>query len=292
MRPIKLAAAVVACSALVAGAALTPAPSANENLALGNPSNATADAARTPDNFLVERPQFALSYNNSKKIPNWVSWHLSKKWIGKEGRKGVFHPDDDLPHGLIKVTPADYSHTGFDKGHMCPSGDRTTNFDDNNSLFTMINMVPQAPDNNRKTWEHLESYCRTLIDQGNELYIICGPAGMGGTGTSGFRNNISAQKKIIVPSSTWKVVLILPDGHGVNKIDKTTRTIAVIVPNQQGIAEDWKEFRHSVREVEELTGYDFFSNVPKTVQEAIENTIDGSDPGDDSDGDKTGDGDQ
>lgn len=291
MRQLKHAAVALAFAALVAGAGVAQSPSSNENLALGNPSNATADAARTPDNFLVERPQFALSYNNSKKIPNWVSWHLTKKWLGNEGRKGVFHPDDDLPATFARVTPADYSHTGFDKGHMCPSGDRTTNFDDNNALFTMINMVPQAPDNNRKTWEHLESYCRTLVEQGNDLYIICGPAGMGGTGSSGFRNTISSRMKITVPSSTWKVVLVLPNGHGVEKIDKTTRTIAVIVPNQQGINEDWKEFRHSVREVEELTGFDFFSNVPRAVQDAIEVTIDGSEPDDSSDG-GAGDGDQ
>src|ERR1700722_9722995 len=136
MRPIKLAAVTVAFAALVMGAGLAQPLAENENLALGNPS----DAGGSADNFLIERPQFVLSYNNSKKIPNWVSWHLSKKWFGSEGRKGVFHPDDDLPAGLNRVTPVDYSHTGFDRGHMCPSADRTTSFDDYNSLFTMINM--------------------------------------------------------------------------------------------------------------------------------------------------------
>ena len=172
---------------------------------------------------------------------------------------------------------------------MCPSGDRTTNFDDNNSLFHHDQHGPPGPRQQPEDlWEHLESYCRTLVTQGNELYIICGPAGMGGTGSSGFRNTISSSKKITVPSSTWKVVLILPDGHGLNKIDKTTRTIAVIVPNQQGIDGDWKEFRHSVREVEELTGYDFFSNVPKAIQDVIEVTIDGAEPDDGAPADANG----
>jgi hypothetical protein len=44
----------------------------NENLAMGNPSDAQADAERSPDNLLVARKQFVLSYNNSRKIPNWA----------------------------------------------------------------------------------------------------------------------------------------------------------------------------------------------------------------------------
>jgi endonuclease G len=280
MPNVKLSLLALAIAAIcpVAGAVLTPV--ANENLTLGNPSNATADAGKTPDNFLVERPQFVLSYNNSKKIPNWVSWHLSPKWLGDSGRVGVFHPDEELPGGFNVVAPADYSHTGFDKGHMCPSGDRTVTKEDNDAVFTMIDMVPQSPDNNRKTWEHLESYCRTLVSQDKDLYIICGPAGMGGTGSSGFRNTISSVRKITVPSSTWKVVMVLPRGGGLGDVNKRTRTIAVIVPNQQGIDPDWKQFRHSVREVEELTGLDFFSNVPKAIQDAIEVTIDGSEEDD------------
>lgn len=75
---------------------------------MGNPSNAKADAETSPDNFLVARKQFVLSYNNSQKIPNWVSWHLNKDWIGTTGRTGVFCPDDQLPDSWYHVTPGDY----------------------------------------------------------------------------------------------------------------------------------------------------------------------------------------
>ena len=195
MRRIKLAAVTFTFAALVAGAGLAPPPSGNENLALGNPSDASADAARTPDNFLIERPQFVLSYNNTKKIPNWVSWHLSKKWLGSEGRKGVFHPDDDLPSNFVKVTPADYSHTGFDKGHMCPSADRTTDFDDNNALFTMINMVPQAPDNNRKTWEHLETTAGRSSPRATSCTSSAAPPGWAGPAAAGSATRSAARRR-------------------------------------------------------------------------------------------------
>jgi endonuclease G, mitochondrial len=210
-----------------------------------------------------------------------VSWHLTKSWLGASGRHGTFHADADLPDDWYHVEPADYSQGGFDRGHMCPSGDRTRSNDDNDAVFVMSNMVPQTPDNNRKTWEGLESFCRELVQQGNELYIICGPAGVGGTGSKGFRTSLNSRRKINVPSITWKVVLVLPAGDGgVSRVTKRTRTIAVIVPNNQGIDSDWKQFRHSVREVEELTGFNFFSKVPQDIQDAIEVTVDGTEDDD------------
>jgi endonuclease G, mitochondrial len=278
MRSASLICAIlIACAASDAPRASAQARDDNENLVMGNPSNAKADAETSPDNFLVARKQFVLSYNNSQKIPNWVSWHLNKEWIGTTGRRGVFRPDDQLPDSWYHVTPADYSETGFDRGHMGPSGDRTKTFEDNNALFVMSNIVPQAPDNNRNTWERLESSCRDLAAQGHELYIIGGPAGAGGTGSKGFRTTLNAHRRIRVPSVTWKVILVLPEGaNDVSRVDKNTRTIAVIVPNHQGLDPDWKQYRHSVREVEELTGYNFFSNVSQDVQDAIEVGVDGS----------------
>ncbi len=271
----------------------TPPPaqaSANENLVMGNPSNAQPDPAASASNYLIARDQFVLSYNNDKRIPNWVSWHLDKSWIGSTGREGSFHPDTTLPAGFYQVQPADYSGTGFDRGHMCPSGDRTRTPADNDAVFVMSNMVPQAPDNNRKTWETLESYCRTLAMAGDELYILCGPEGVGGTGSKGFRTTLNAAQRIFVPSVTWKVVLILPAGtDDLARVTASTQTIAVIVPNQQGINPDWRQFRHSVREVEQLTGLNFFSNVPQAIQDVIENTVYGgageAAPGPDDDDD-------
>ncbi|MBV8311461.1 MAG: DNA/RNA non-specific endonuclease, partial [Planctomycetaceae bacterium] len=134
MRSATLACAIlIACAAGDAPRAGAQALDDNENLVMGNPSNAMADAVNSPDNFLVARKQFALSYNNSRMIPNWVSWHLDKGWIGGSGRRGVFRTDDELPDSWYHVTPGDYSETGFDRGHMCPSGDRTRTFEDNNA---------------------------------------------------------------------------------------------------------------------------------------------------------------
>lgn len=121
----------------------------------------------------------------------------------------------------------------------------------------------------------LESYSRYLARQGNTLYIIAGGAGTGGTGENGTMTSL-ANGKIAVPSSTWKIIVVLDKNNaGLNNINENTRVIAVVVPNEQGIkAKDWRIYRKSVDEIETLTGYDFLTNVTPEIQEVIEAKID------------------
>ena len=127
-------------------------------------------------------------------------------------------------------------------------------------------MVPQHPDNNQGPWEDFETYCRTLASQGNEIYIFSGP--VGNIGTIG----ATAQNRVVIPSATWKVVLILPNGvDDLKRVGRATRAFGVIVPNQaidrNGV---WRTYRVTVDAVEYLTGYDFFSLIPKNTQELME----------------------
>ena len=247
-----------------------------EHLTMGNPSNAAVDINQ-PTNYLLDKPQYAVSYNRNISRPNWVSWHLNSTWIGSTPRQDDFRNDTTLPAGWYQVQATDYSGSGFDRGHNCPSGDRTNSVANNSATFLMTNMMPQSPDNNQGPWEAFEAYCRTLVSSGNELYIIAGGSGSGGTGSNGGVTTTVASGHVGVPSQTWKVVLVLPNASGddVARVTTSTRTIAVIMPNIQGIrANDWKSYRVSVNQVESLTGYDFFSNVPANIQSVIESTID------------------
>ena len=127
-------------------------------------------------------------------------------------------------------------------------------------------MIPQAPTNNQQTWANLESYCRTLANSGNELYIISG-----GYGNSGF----IANGNVAIPTTTWKVIMVLPSGtNDVSRVTTSTRLIAVSVPNNNSVVSDWRQYRVSVDSVESLTGYDFFSNVSPSIQSVIESVID------------------
>ena len=136
----------------------------------------------------------------------------------------------------------------------------------------MANMVAQAPDNNQGPWANLENYLRSLLPA-NELYIVSGPAGMGGTGSNGGVTNTVANGHVTVPASTWKCALVLPkaSGNDLARVTASTRTICVIMPNIQGIRnDDWHIYLKSVDQVEALSGFNLFSNVPAAIQNAIE----------------------
>jgi endonuclease G len=127
----------------------------------------------------------------------------------------------------------------------------------------MTNFVPQLPDNNQGPWEDFENYCRTLAQAGNEVYIVDGPWGNIGTVAGG---------KVVVPQWTWKVVLVLPNGsNDLQRLSKSARMFGVIMSNQAITrSAPWRNFRVTVDQVETLTGYDFFSNIPKNTQELLE----------------------
>jgi endonuclease G, mitochondrial len=242
----------------------------NPNLILGNPSNAKPDTT-IQDNYLMEKPQYCLSYNNLKHIPNWVSWHLDTTDLGNIPRKDSFRADSILPASWYHVTPADYKNTGFDKGHQCPSADRTNSVANNYSTFLMSNMIPQAPKNNQITWKNLEDYSRSLVAQGNELYIICGVYGEVGAGSKGAASTIG--HGVFVPAKTWKIVVVLPSNNPT--VTVSTRVIAVLMPNTQDCSKQtWDSYRVSVDTLEQLTGYDFLSNVPVNIQKIIEAKVD------------------
>lgn len=245
-------------------------PPAELNMLLGNPSQATTSVSNF-NNYLISLPEYALSYNRTRGIPNWVSWYLSTEWLGPVNRQDDFRPYDQLPAGWYQVSSMDYIGSGFDRGHNCPSGDRTLTVADNSSTFYMVNIIPQAPEVNQGPWERLETYCRQLAQQGNELYIIMGNYGSGGTGNNGFATTISGGK-VTVPAATWKAVLILPrGGDDINRITENTRLIAVIIPNENIAANlHWGDYRTTVNQIEITTGYDLFSNIPIAIQDILE----------------------
>jgi DNA/RNA endonuclease G (NUC1) len=116
----------------------------DDHLALGNPSNATTDAA-FPENYLVRKAQYALAYTNSRGTARWVAWHHSTARMGNAERCDCFQPDWALPFTFFQANTWDYTNTGFDRGHLCPSADRDASDADNAATFLMTNIMPQAP---------------------------------------------------------------------------------------------------------------------------------------------------
>jgi DNA/RNA endonuclease G (NUC1) len=249
-------------------------PSSSVHLTFGNPSSAIASASY-PANYLMEKPQFAMSYHRDRGIPNWVSWHLDATWTGSAARQDDFRNDTSLPSGWYQVGGSSYSGSGFDRGHNCPSADRTKTVADNSATFLMTNMIPQAPDNNQGPWANMENYLRTLVSAGNEVYIVMGQYGVGGTGSSGAANTIDAGR-VTVPDRVWKVAIVIPSGtNDVSRVTTSTRVIAVDMPNDQGIRSvSWGTYRTTVDAIEAATGFDLFSAISDSIEATLESRVD------------------
>lgn len=129
---------------------VAPAPATigvASQMLLGNPSNATADT-NNHSHYLLQRSVEALDYNDTLRQPNWASWHLTTADTGASGRSGRFFLDTTLPPNCYWVKTNAYSGSGYDRGHISPSGDRTDTIPHNEETFLMSNLIPQAPDNN------------------------------------------------------------------------------------------------------------------------------------------------
>lgn len=248
------------------------APPGENPLILGNPSGATSNIA-DENNYLMTKPTHSLAWNRSRNIPNWTAWRLDSSWIGS-ANSGSFAPDTSIPAGWYQVQPSDYSEPVYDRGHMCPSGDRTNTQTNNDYTFLMTNMIPQLPANNQGPWVDLENYCRTLASQGNEVYIFSGGHGQARNAQNQpITIGSTPQNRIVVPAVTWKVVLVMPNGNNdlARASAKNTRAFGVIMSNQSiSQSAPWRNFRVTVDAVEYLTGYDFFNLIPKNTQEIIE----------------------
>jgi DNA/RNA endonuclease G (NUC1) len=245
----------------------------NDHMLFGNPSNA-APITDSVNNYLMRKTYYALSYSRDRGKANWVSWHLYANDLGSTPRQDDFRPDNTLPSGWYQVPENGYSGSGFDRGHNCPSADRTSSVTANSSTFLMTNMIPQAPNNNQQTWANLEDSLRRLVSLGYEVYIIMGNYGVGGTGSNGFATTVNSGQ-VTVPANIWKVAIAIPNGNNdTSRVDANTRIISVIVPNNNSVNSNWKTYRTSVDAIEAATGYNLLLRLPVSLQNIIEAKID------------------
>lgn len=232
----------------------------SRHLPYGNPSGATMDV-EDRDNYLLVRETHVSSYNNSRGTINWSAWFTTAKDLGEDRERPRFEVDRTLPIGFRRVQYYDYSGSGYDRGHIVPSADRLADERLNEQTFLMTNIVPQTKALNQFPWQKLESYSRSLARRGDTIYTIAGVYG----------ERELLRGKVVVPTNCWKVIVVLTRGR--TEITKSTRIIAVDMPNVDGIESvEWQRYQTTAREIESRTGLNFFSQLPTEIQDAIETT--------------------
>ena len=260
--------------ALALFVALSPADAivdVNLQKQLGNPSGATNDPSNHA-HYLIERTVEAIDYSDQYGQPNWVSWDLTATDIGSAGRSPDFYTDPDLPSSFYPVSSGSYSGSGYTRGHMCPSNNRTDTTANNKLVFYMSNIIPQEASQNGGVWGSLETYCNSLLSSYEEL-IICGPSGFG---SATFDNG-----HVYVPSNTWKVAVFVPLGGDdsalsrlTNSDPSTIRVIAVLIPNSPQ-SSPWTSFVISTKQLQAETGFTFFTALPPNLAWVLRSKVDG-----------------
>jgi endonuclease G len=235
---------------------LSAAPS-NEHLKYGIPG--TCSTCKT-----LYREGYVECNDTSKKIPLWVSYHLTAAYLtGKEKRANYkFLPDPNLAPGQ-RSENKDYSKSGYDKGHMCPAADQNRNPTTMKECFYLSNMCPQWPQLNRHPWEQLEVKVRALTAKYGEVWVIVGPVFEKNTSTGQFEpKKTLGSDQVWVPWGFYKIVVF-------NDKDGQLRALALQYKNQDE-TNDIPAHEVTIDEVEHETGLDFLSALPQSVQKGIE----------------------
>jgi len=212
---------------------------------------------RQRDETIITHTGYTVSYNHHYKTPNWVAWELTRQeTTGEEGRTNQFLPDPSLLEPRVETS--DYTHSGYDRGHMAPAADMKWSKQAMKESFYMSNICPQNRKLNRDDWGDLEEKCREWAKKYGRVYIACGP----------IYDKASPKRigkhQVAVPDRFFKVVLIY------NR--KNPIAMGFLFENKAH-HQNLKNYMVKVDQVEEETGLDFFSKVPDEVENRIESIV-------------------
>ena len=202
---------------------------------------------------ILRRTGYTTCYNAHYRLPYWTAWHLTAAHTtGPHKRKGVsFSEDEDVP--FPRATNSDYMRSGYDRGHMCPSGDNKWDRKAQQDCFLFTNMCPQSHNLNGGDWNDLEMACRRWAKKYGEVYIVCGP--MVDT-----KHRTIGRNRVAVPYAFYKVVL---------RMSPSPRAIGFVYENEDG-HRPMSDYVLTVDDVERLTGIDFFPSLPDNIESRIE----------------------
>ena len=210
---------------------------------------------------ILRNDDFMLAYSETKKNPLWVIYKIKKvpKNAHKLKRPSSFSVDNRT---YTRVKHADFTGSGYDRGHMAPNYAISSLYGRDSQLetFLMSNITPQKPNLNRKLWQRLEraeiEYFTKLDD---EIWVITGGI---------FDDKIKRLKSNVeIPDKFFKVYAMKKDNGKIH-------TLGFIMPQNVKGNERLDKFVATIDEIEKLSGFDFFHKLKDEIENDIESKID------------------
>lgn len=206
-----------------------------------------------------EEGRYTLLYDTLYKQAEWVAYVLTNEDVAtvNVSRSSGFVADPEVTErGYPYAVTSDYTHSGYDRGHLCPSADRRGSIEENKGTFYMSNISPQTPALNRGVWKSLEEQVREWASEFGTVYVVAG--GVLRPGLDTINGGVG------VPEYFYKAVLAQYDGY----VD----AVAFLFPNTAEIDGTFQDYAVTVDSIETITGYDFFSTLSDSVEKIAERT--------------------
>jgi len=202
---------------------------------------------------VVHHQYYSLSYSEKDEQAEWVAYELKKNQLSHNNFKRPYFEVDNS----IKTKAAswrNYKNSGYDKGHLCPAGDRRFSKRAFNETFLTSNITPQKHDFNSGIWNRLEQKVRYWASKYDGVYVVTGGVLKG-------KHKAIGKEKVTVPRYFYKVLLDNSRGH--------IKMIAFLMPHQES-KRPLYEFVTSVDKIETLTGIDFFPQLEDSIENKLE----------------------
>ena len=206
---------------------------------------------------VIHHEGYSLSYSEPHEQAEWVAYELKKNHLSNSNFKRPYFEIDKA----VKTGAADwrnYKNSGYDRGHLCPAGDRKYSKYAHDETFLTSNISPQRNDFNSGVWNRLEQKVRYWASKYDGVFVVTGGILKGDMKTIG-------DEKVAVPNHFYKVLIDTNTGD--------TKMIAFLMPHKNS-KEPLYEFVVSVDSLEAITGIDFFHELEDTLENKLEASSD------------------
>ena len=207
---------------------------------------------------VIEHVGYTVSYNEQRRNPNWVAYELTADEVdGTEPRGSKFIPDPSVVGR--QAVDNDYRNSGWDRGHLAPAADMKWSEQAMDESFYLSNISPQNGNLNRGVWKNIEELTRDNANHYGEILVVTGPVFTSKKGLGYIGSN-----RVLIPNGFYKVLLAYDNGY---------TGIGFYCENAAG-KKKLDTYARSIDEIEEITGIDFFHNLPDDIEAEVEGTFD------------------
>lgn len=212
---------------------------------------------KSKSNEIVKHKYYSLSYSEKDEQAEWVAYELKKNQLSHTNyKRPYFDEDPDVETG--SASWRNYRNSGYDKGHLCPAGDRRFSEEAFNETFYTSNISPQLNEFNAGIWNRLEQKTRYWASKYDGVFVVTGGV---------LSNDLESigKEKVSVPKYFYKILLDNSRGE--------YKTIAFLVPHEDS-EKPLNKFVVSIDKIEKMTGIDFFPRLPDTIENKLEQSSD------------------